>query len=65
MELDSDDEAPPMLVGSGGESADMKSLETTLDGVKLVKVPITIVTGEFLPLYKKGASHFYKVSVSI
>jgi ABC-type ATPase involved in cell division len=45
MDMDMDDDAPPMLVGEGAESADIKSLETTLDGVSLVKVPITIITG--------------------
>jgi ABC-type ATPase involved in cell division len=45
MDIDSDDEAPPMLVADGGINADIKSLVTTLDDVRLTKVPITIVTG--------------------
>jgi ABC-type ATPase involved in cell division len=45
MDVESEDEAPPMLVAGDGENADIKSLEVTLDGVSLVKVPITIVTG--------------------
>jgi hypothetical protein len=45
MDSDMDDEAPPLLAEV--QTGDVKSLEHTLDGVRLIKVPITIVTGKF------------------
>ena len=44
MEAD-DEDAPPLLVASGDDSAAPGSLDAEMEDLKIVKVPITIVTG--------------------
>ncbi|KAI9839278.1 MAG: hypothetical protein M1819_003273 [Sarea resinae] len=48
MTLDAEDEAPPLLVTGDGDappSSQPSALDTQMDDLSLIKVPITIVTG--------------------
>ena len=46
MEADDEDDAPPMLVAAGGTGDPAEAaLNADLEGVKITKVPITIITG--------------------
>ena len=48
MQIDEDDEAPPLLVGtksSDVQKHELPGADVDIDGLDLIKVPITIVTG--------------------
>lgn len=48
MQDGDDDELPPMLVTADGSTAAEEALSVELDQVKIVKVPITIITGRYV-----------------
>lgn len=48
IDFDDDDDAPPLLVAAGEADAVPEGLDAQMEDLNLVKVPITIVTGECL-----------------
>lgn len=45
MDIDEEDDPPQLVVADGGENSAEETLNSKVDNLSLVKVPITIVTG--------------------
>lgn len=43
-----DEDEPPMLVDSGGQTDEIGAISTEMRDMQIVKVPITIITGRLL-----------------
>lgn len=45
--MDGDEDAPPMLVAADGGSDSDAALNAEMEDVKMTKVPISIITGQY------------------